>query len=117
MLQESGGNPNALGDKDKYGNFKSIGLYQIQKCYWKSAAMPYGSYADCKKKEYAEQVILKNWKRYVPNDWKEKDFEGLARFHNGWVNYNRKPQTKEYWRKVKSHLPEAKKLLKREKSK
>lgn len=103
MVEASG----KLNPKDGDGG-KAIGPYQIHYVYWKDATdfdkSIGGSYQDCRKKDYAEKVMLAYWRRYVPDALKNGDFEVLARTHNGGWNGRRVNATKKYWERVKEHL-------------
>lgn len=99
---ESNHNDEAVGDGGA-----SIGRYQIQKPYWIDAtelSRIGGEYKDVKKKEYAEKCMIAYWKRYVPEAWEEKNWEVLAKVHNGGPKGHLKKATQAYWEKVKKHL-------------
>jgi predicted chitinase len=96
---ETENNDNAIGDGGK-----SIGRYQIQYNYWLDSKIGYGTYKDCKKKEYAEKVMTKYWERYCPKALQDKDFERLSRTHNGGPNGANIKATEKYWQKVKNIL-------------
>ena len=109
---ESGGDDNAVGD-----NGKSLGRFQIQKAYWKDAVdhqkhlKVNRKWEDVKYADYAEQVMLAYFDRYAAEKVKEKDWEYLARIHNGGPGIHKKPKTGKawanttaYWEKVKKEL-------------
>jgi len=75
---------------------KSIGPYQIQRAYWQDARMPDGTYEDCRRKDYAERVMIRYWERYGA-----KTDEERARQHNGGPRGHKKKSTLPYWEKVK----------------
>lgn len=83
---------------------KSIGPFQITKPYWQDADMPYGVYEDCRKLDYAMEVMERYWKLYVPEAYENKDFEILARVHNGGPNGADKKHTLRYWYKINDYL-------------
>ena len=85
-------------------NGASYGPLQISVPYYQDADMRYGTYDDCQHIEYAKQVAMKYWKRYAPNELKNKVFEVLARIHNGGPKGHLKPATNAYWQKVKIEL-------------
>lgn len=58
-----------------------VGPYQITYGYWKDSKVP-GAHRDCERKEYAELVMEKYWKRYCPGAWLEGDLETLAAVHH-----------------------------------
>ena len=89
----------ALGDSgDSYGPL------QIGEPYYEDANMKYGRYHNVANIDYAKQVAMKYWARYAPAELKAKDFETLARIHNGGPRGHLKPETKPYWKKVKTEL-------------
>lgn len=96
---ESGGRANP---PDGDGG-RAIGPYQIWRVYWIDARLP-GDYQDCRRADYAERVMLAYWARYCPRALEARDFETLARVHNGGPSGARKAATVKYWRKVQSQL-------------
>ena len=101
---ETGGLPNAgkgaVGDKGA-----SIGPYQIQRAYHADARMKAGKYEDCSiDATYAEQTMLAYFARYAPKALESKDWETLARVHNGGPKGHTKKATLGYWAKVKKEM-------------
>lgn len=100
---ESGGDDDAVGD-----NGKAIGRLQVWEIYWTDAVghAPAigGEYADCKGKVYAERVVMAYLHRYGKQALKDKDYEKLARIHNGGPRGHTKRATLKYWRKVEKAL-------------
>lgn len=101
---ETGSLPNdgrgAVGDKGA-----SIGPYQIQKGYWSDARMKLGRYEDCSTDAaYSEQVMLGYFARYASKALEAKDWETLARVHNGGPKGASKKATEGYWAKVKKEM-------------
>jgi hypothetical protein len=99
---ESGGKDDAVGD-----NGKAIGRMQIWEIYWTDAvahANIGGEYVHCKGKVYAERVVIAYLHRYGKKALKDKDYEKLARIHNGGPSGHRKRATLKYWRKVEKAL-------------
>ena len=101
---ETGGLPNAgkgaVGDKGA-----SIGPYQIQRAYHSDARMKAGRYEDCSTDAtYAEQTMLAYFARYAPKALESKDWETLARVHNGGPKGHTKKATLGYWAKVKKEM-------------
>lgn len=96
---ESNNNDKATGDDGK-----AIGRYQIWSIYWddaKSFAPAIkGEYSDCRNKEYAERVVVAFLLRYAEDAVKVRDYQTLARIHNGGPRGARKPATLKYWEKV-----------------
>jgi hypothetical protein len=98
---ESGGHPDparALGDDGR-----SLGPYQIGRAYWRDAGLP-GRYEHVRDARYAEAVILAYWHRHCPCALARRDFETLARVHNGGPRGASKPATLAYWNKVRAIL-------------
>jgi len=96
---ESNNNDNAIGDAGK-----AIGRYQIWQVYWQDA-VEYapslgGKYSDCTNKDYAERVMVAYLLRYGKSAVESKDYEKLARIHNGGPRGYRKVATIPYWNKV-----------------
>jgi len=79
---------------------RSIGPYQISRAYWADSGVR-GDWNSCKDRGYAEAVMLAFWKRYCPEALRQRDFETLARVHNGGPLGHRKAATLPYWKKIK----------------
>jgi len=84
----------AMGD-----NGRSIGPYQISRAYWADSGVR-GDWKSCRDRAYAEAVMLAFWKRHCPVALRLKDFETLARVHNGGPWGHRKAATLPYWKKI-----------------
>jgi len=100
-MVESGGKDNP---PDGDGG-KAIGPYQLWECYWKDAIEHDpsigGTYQDCRKKEYAEKIIVAYMCRYAP---KNATAEQIARIHNAGPQGWKKKVSLKYWEKVKKNL-------------
>jgi len=99
---ESNHNDDAVGDGGK-----AIGRYQIWHVYWYDATEFSGiggRYHDVKNKAYAERIMRAYWKRYARTAYYAKDYETLARIHNGGPTGHKKKATLPYWNKVQQHL-------------
>jgi hypothetical protein len=100
---ESGGDDDAVGDGGK-----AIGRLQVWEIYWTDAVAHApcieGVYEDCKGKAYAERVVMAYLHRYGKKALADKDYEKLARIHNGGPRGHRKNATMKYWRKVEKAL-------------
>ena len=99
---ESNHNDDAVGDG---GN--AIGRYQVWRVYWIDATEFSGiggKYEDVKDKAYAERIIEAYMQRYAREAWAAKDWETLARIHNGGPRGHKKKATEKYWQKVKAVL-------------
>jgi len=100
---ESGCDDEAIGDDGK-----AIGRYQIWEAYWSDALVKApsigGEYEDCKGKVYAERVLVAYMLRYAAQAVKDKDYETLARIHNGGPQGHKRKATLKYWEKVEKAL-------------
>ena len=100
---ESGGKDDAVGDGGK-----AIGRMQIWEIYHADAVQHVraigGQYSDCKGKAYAERIVMAYLHRYGKQALKDKDYEKLARIHNGGPRGHTKSATVKYWRKVEKAL-------------
>ena len=99
---ESNHNDDAVGDG---GN--AIGRYQVWRVYWIDATEFSGiggKYEDVKDKAYAERIIEAYMQRYARKAWAAKDWETVARIHNGGPRGHKKKATEKYWQKVKEVL-------------
>ena len=91
---ETGGHPdpaNAVGDGGK-----SIGWLQISAPYQQDS----GVKGDVRKWNVAIRVCLGYWMRYCPQAMAGRDWQTMARTHNGGPRGTRKRATLPYWRKV-----------------
>jgi len=98
---ETGGTAN--GGRDATGASGELGPYQIRRCYWLDSGMP-SAFQQVRNRAYAEQVMLRYWSRYCPGAVRDRDWEALARIHNGGPNGLKKKSTLPYWVKVRKHL-------------
>ena len=100
---ESNHDDSAIGDAGK-----AIGRYQIWEAYWSDALVKApsigGEYEDCKGKVYAERVLVAYMLRYAAQAVKDKNYETLARIHNGGPKGATKRATLKYWEKVEKAL-------------
>lgn len=90
-------------NSSKRGLAGEIGPLQILKPYWIDSKIP-GRWEDCENWDYSVKVVQAYWQRYAKRALKEKDFEALARIHNGGPAGATKQATKKYWEKVKKFL-------------
>lgn len=100
---ESNGDDNAVGDKGK-----ALGCLQIWEIYW-TDAVEYapklgGKYDDVRQRIYAERVVCAYLLRYARHAVAEKNYEVLARIHNGGPAGASKKATQGYWVKVSKAL-------------
>lgn len=87
---------------------KAIGRMQIWKIYWQDAMAKCpkigGEYQNCTQKVYAERIVVAYLLRYAPNAVASKDWQTLARIHNGGPKGATKAATRGYWVKVRKAL-------------
>jgi hypothetical protein len=88
----------AVGDDGR-----SIGPYQISRAYWRDSGIR-GKWTRCRGQVYSEEVMVAYWKRHCPEALRERNFEALARIHNGGPSGQGKGATKAYWQKVRQML-------------
>ena len=88
----------AVGDRGR-----SIGPYQISRAYWADSGVR-GNWKQCKDRTFAETVMRAYWKRYCPEALRLRDFETLARVHNGGPKGHRKAATLPYWKMIRTQL-------------
>jgi hypothetical protein len=110
---ESNCDDEAVGDKGK-----SIGRFQIQKAYWKDAvdhdkSLKQGNakWEDCKYESYATSIVLAYFDRYAAQAVKDKDWETLARLHNGGPSILKKKPPKKLWENTTAYWEKVKKEL------
>jgi hypothetical protein len=88
---------------------KAIGPFQIHLVFWQDAvaASPElgGSYADCRRRDYAERVVAAYMRRWVPDAWAAGEAEVIARVHNGGPTGALNRATLGYWQRVRARLP------------
>lgn len=97
---ESKGQDSAVGDDGR-----AIGRFQIHKSYFldaKQYAKFNFGYSSCTNAEKSAQVVKAYFLRYNPQAVKNKDWESLARLHNGGPSGQKNTDT--YWNKVKIEL-------------
>jgi len=107
MWVESRGDVSAIGDGGR-----SRGPFQISRAYWRDAVkqleregdLGWGSYdykRDVRKVRKCEVIVRAYWRRWCPDAYVARDFETLARVHNGGPRGAGKEATVAYWRKVR----------------
>jgi len=85
-------------------NGKALGPMQIHKVYWIDSRVS-GLYEQCgTSREYSDKVVLAYMQRYAPRALAEKNWETLARIHNGGPKGHQKKATVGYWNKVKKEM-------------
>ncbi len=83
---------------------RALGPFQIHKGYWQDATdydkSIKGKYSDCADYDYSVKVINAYIKRYAKSAVATRNFEKIARIHNGGpLGYTNK-NTLKYWKKV-----------------
>lgn len=102
---ETGGRIGAItGDQGR-----SLGPYQISRPYWIDAckqnpALKSKGYRAVTEVSYSKQVVRAWLSRYCPQAVKSKDYETMARCHNGGPRGSKKRATLAYWNKFRKHL-------------
>lgn len=100
---ESGGKDDAIGDGGK-----AIGRMQVWEIYWRDAMAKCpkigGEYKDCTTKTYAERIVVAYLLRYAAKAVADKEWQTLARIHNGGPRGATKAATRKYWVKVRKAL-------------
>lgn len=91
------------GEKVFGDDGKAIGPYQIHYAYWKDSGVS-GRWQQCKDRQYSEKVIRAYWQRYCPEAVAKRDWQKLARIHNGGPRGHAQSGTLKYWKKVCSAL-------------
>lgn len=81
----------------------SIGPYQISKAYWMDSGMP-GNYGNCHGQNYSEFCMIRYWQRWCPNALRDRNYQWLARVHNGGPRGWLRGCTRAYWWKVKKEI-------------
>ena len=100
-MTETGGEDqpeNAVGDGGM-----SLGPYQISRAYLSDSGVK-GDWRRCRDRTFSEVVMVAYWKRHCPEALRTRDYETLARVHNGGPNGNRKASTLSYWRIVQGMM-------------
>lgn len=97
---EAGGKTNGtiVGDAGK-----AIGPFQIHYAYWRDSGVR-GQYQDCHRYDYSVKVVTAYLNRYAYDALTRKDYEVLARTHNGGPKGYKNPATKKYWERVRKVL-------------
>jgi hypothetical protein len=103
-MVESGGRVGKIvGD-----NGRALGPLQIHKSYWQDAVTfdksIGGCYDDCTKLDYSVKIVNAYLNRYAEKAILSKDYQRLARIHNGGSKGDRKEATIQYWNKVNKFL-------------
>jgi len=107
---ESNNDDTAEGDySEKRKKYMAIGRYQIWEVYWFDAVERLdkddrGQYNDVRNKAYAEWIMKRYWQRYNREAYNTKNWEVLARIHNGGPKGHKKEATVKYWRKVRQAI-------------
>lgn len=79
------------------------GPFQIHYKYWQDSGIT-GSYSQCSDYDYSVRVVTGYLNRYARKAITAKDYETLARVHNGGPNGMSHSDTLTYWKKFKKAL-------------
>jgi hypothetical protein len=82
---------------------KALGPLQIHYAYWKDSGVA-GKYSDCARYDYSCKVVTAYLNRYGKRFIITRDYQSLARVHNGGPMGYKNPRTNKYWDKVKNFL-------------
>lgn len=86
-------------------NGAALGPFQIHKEYWADVKDQIGGkYSDVANYDYAKKVVAAYLLKYGKKAIKNKDWETLAKMHNGGPRGPLKSATEKYWNKVKKFL-------------
>lgn len=103
QVESSGRTGRVIGDSGK-----ALGPLQIHREYFQDAAevdpslgKNYNRVTDL---EFSKRVVTAYLKRYAPTAVNKKDFQTLARIHNGGPRGHKNPATLGYWNKVQKNL-------------
>jgi hypothetical protein len=80
-----------------------VGPYQITENYYIDSDVG-GDYSQVTEYAFAEYVMMSYWMKYCPDAVANKDWEVLARCHNGGPKGHLKDTTVSYWKRVKKKL-------------
>jgi len=80
-----------------------LGPLQITKRYWLDS-MVEGKFEMVISLDYATKVVTQYLNRYAQEACIKKDFQTLARIHNGGLTGHKKKVTIKYWKKVQKYL-------------
>jgi hypothetical protein len=98
QVESQGGLGAIKGDQGR-----ALGPLQIHYEYWLDSGAS-GHYQDCANLNYAIYVVRSYLNRYAPEAVKSKNYEVLARVHNGGPGGHRRKSTLDYWRRVKQYI-------------
>ena len=79
---------------------RSLGPYQISRKYLMDSGL-HGDWRRCREAKFSEAVMLAYWKRHCPEALRTKNYEVLARVHNGGPKGQTKVATAAYWKRVR----------------
>lgn len=96
---ESSSRPGQVGDHGR-----AIGPFQIHYQYWHDSGVK-GRWQQCMDYGYALRVMTAYLNRYAAQAVGKRDYQVLARVHNGGPEGPLRSATVAYWRRVKAALP------------
>ena len=98
--QESSGR---LVVPDGGDNGAALGPFQIHRKYWIDSGIT-GTYEQCRDYTYSKRVVTAYLNRYGQRYIVKKNYEALARIHNGGPSGYHSPNTFGYWQRFKPKL-------------
>jgi hypothetical protein len=87
----------------KGDNGRALGPFQIHRSYFRDSGVA-GSYDQCAGYAFSVKVVTGYLNRYARDAVASRNWEKLARIHNGGPNGYNKSETLAYWNKVRKHL-------------
>lgn len=82
---------------------RSIGPLQISRAYWQDSGIG-GTWEDVRDFDVAVRCAFGYWSRWCPEALQNRDWETLARVHNGGPRGAQKSATLRYWLRVKEAM-------------
>ena len=86
-----------------HGERGELGPMQIRRQYWQDAGVP-GYFTNCVDYGYSCRVMDAYFRRFANEFVMRRDYQSLARVHNGGPQGYTNPATKKYWQKVRKYL-------------
>lgn len=86
-----------------WGKHGDLGPLQITKAYWVSAGVK-GNFIQCTNLTYSKLVVTAYMEKYAKKALQLRDWETIARIHNGGPKGYRKKATLAYWYKIREKM-------------
>ena len=102
QLETGGKVGNIVGDHGR-----ALGPLQIHRNYFKDAAskdktLGKNNYRKVTDLAFSKRVVSAYLKRHAPEAYRKKDYQTLARVHNGGPDGMNNPRTLSYWKRLKN---------------